>query len=100
MAVSADQDPLFSISYNVANGTEVLSLARFVLSESGGISASDSYELTVYNESDGLIAALGVSDLVIVRSGNITLVAHKTKVDELKSLLKQVGLLKDHEKYF
>ena len=66
----------------------------------GQAALSDSYELTVYNESDGLIAALGVSDLVIVRSGNTTLVAHKTKVDELKSLLKQVGQLKDHEKYF
>ena len=66
----------------------------------GNVALSESYELTVYNESDGLIAALGVSDLVIVRSGNTTLVAHKTKVDELKSLLKQVSQLKDHEKYF
>lgn len=66
----------------------------------GNVALSESYELTVYNESDGLIAALGVSDLVIVRSGNTTLVAHKTKVGELKSLLKQVSQLKDHEKYF
>lgn len=82
------------------------SLERFMEPDSdrnvivGEVALSDSYELTVYNESDGLIAALGVSDLVIVRSGDTMLVAHKTKVDELKSLLKEVRKLKDHEKYF
>jgi len=34
-----------------------------------------------------LIACLGISDLVVVRSGDITLVAHKTKVNQIKELL-------------
>ncbi|MCK4633187.1 MAG: mannose-1-phosphate guanylyltransferase, partial [candidate division Zixibacteria bacterium] len=42
----------------------------------------DTYETTVYNNSDGLVACLGVADLVVVRCGDVVLVAHKTKVDE------------------
>ncbi|MFQ5606889.1 MAG: mannose-1-phosphate guanylyltransferase [Candidatus Zixiibacteriota bacterium] len=82
------------------------SLERFIEPDSdrnvviGGAALSDSYELTVYNESDGLIAALGVSDLIIVRSGETTLVAHKTKVDDLKGLLEQVSKLNNHERFF
>jgi len=49
--------------------------------------ALDSYETTVYNDSDGLIACLGVSDLVVVRSDNITLVIHKTKADQVRDIL-------------
>lgn len=60
----------------------------------------DSYECTVYNEGDGLIATLGVSDLVIVKSGDLVLVAHKTKVDNIKDLLKEIGERDDAEKYF
>lgn len=47
----------------------------------------NSFETTVYNESPGLVACLGVSDLVIVRSGDITLVANRTQVGDLKKLL-------------
>ncbi len=47
----------------------------------------DTYETTVYNDEEGLVALLGVSDLVVVRSGDITLVAHKTKTGEIKKLL-------------
>lgn len=66
----------------------------------GATELSDSYELTVYNEGDGLIAALGVSDLVIVKSGDLVLVAHKTKVENLKELLAQIGERDDSDKYF
>ncbi len=51
----------------------------------------DSYETTVYNEADGIIACLGVSDLVIVRTDNITFVAHKTEVDRVKEILAELG---------
>jgi mannose-1-phosphate guanylyltransferase len=56
----------------------------------------DTFETTVYNDEDGIIACVGVSDLVIVRSSNITLVAHKTRVGEIKELLAR--LAKDDEK--
>ena len=37
-----------------------------------------------------LIATLGVEDLVIVREGNVTLVAHKNRTQDIKKLLKQI----------
>lgn len=59
----------------------------------------DAYETTIYNDSQGVIAALGVSDLVIVRSGDITLVAHKSKVTEMKALLAKVTERADGKQY-
>jgi len=51
----------------------------------------DSFETTIYNNEDGIIALLGVSDLVVVRSDNITLVVHKSKLGEMKELLNKIG---------
>ena len=51
----------------------------------------DTYETTVFNSGDGLVTCLGVADLVVVRSGDVVLVAHKTKVDELKKVLNKLG---------
>jgi len=53
----------------------------------GRAALSDSYETTVYNDSDGVIVALGVSDLVIVKTNDIVLVTHKTKADDIKKIL-------------
>jgi mannose-1-phosphate guanylyltransferase/mannose-6-phosphate isomerase len=50
----------------------------------------DTFETTIYNDSKGIISALGVSDLVIVRSNDITLVVHKTKLDQIKDLLAKI----------
>ncbi len=66
----------------------------------GAAVLADSYELTVYNEGQGLIACLGVSDLVVVKSDDLILVAHKTKVGEIKQLLARIGERDDSEKYF
>lgn len=62
----------------------------------GDVISLETFETTVYNDTDGLIATLGLSDLVIVRSGDITLVAHKTKLDQIKDLLAK---LKEDERY-
>jgi len=51
----------------------------------------DTYETTIYNDCPGIIATLGVSDLVVVRAGDITLVAHKTRLGDLKKLLEDIG---------
>jgi mannose-1-phosphate guanylyltransferase len=59
----------------------------------------DTYETTIYNDSQGIIAALGVSDLVVVRAGDITLVAHKTRLNDLKKLLKDIGENETTRKY-
>ncbi|MEW5796481.1 MAG: mannose-1-phosphate guanylyltransferase [Candidatus Zixiibacteriota bacterium] len=59
----------------------------------------DTFETTIYNDSPGIIAALGVSDLVIVRAGDITMVAHKAKLSDLKKLLQDIGENDDTRKY-
>ncbi len=66
----------------------------------GNAVLEDSYELTVYNEGEGLIACLGVSDLVVVKSENLVLVAHKTKVSEIKRVLAKIGERDDADKHF
>lgn len=42
------------------------------------------------SNSDDLIATIGLQNLVIVRDGNITLVAEKSRIQEIKTLLKQL----------
>lgn len=43
------------------------------------------------SEDDHLIAAIGVSDLVIVHSADATLICHKSQIDRLKDLLDEIG---------
>ena len=59
----------------------------------------DSYETTIYNESNGIIVALGVSDLVVVKTDDIVLVAHKTKTDEVKKILVEMAADENLKKY-
>jgi mannose-1-phosphate guanylyltransferase len=56
----------------------------------GSVLLHDSFEVTAVNSGDGLIATLGVSDLVIVKTSKAVLVASKTKVDEMKALLERL----------
>jgi mannose-1-phosphate guanylyltransferase len=62
----------------------------------GSAKVSGSFETTIYNEDGGIIVALGVSDLVMVKTDNIVLVVHKTKTGEIKKVLKE--LAEDPEK--
>ncbi len=57
------------------------------------------YETIIYNDSDGLIATIGVSDLIIVRTDNIVMVAHKTQIGDIKRLLSKFGGDDKLEKY-
>ncbi len=59
----------------------------------------DTFETTVYNDQEGLIACIGLADLVVVRSDNITFVAHKTKVGQVKELLAALSKSDDWKKY-
>ena len=59
----------------------------------------DTFETTVYNDSDGIIACIGVSDLVVVRSTDITLVVHKTKTGDVKQLLARLAKDDAKKKY-
>jgi mannose-1-phosphate guanylyltransferase len=65
----------------------------------GQVKTIGTYETTIVNDSEGIIAALGVSDLVIVRTNDIVFVAHKTRVQEVKNLLAELTRDKETEKY-
>jgi hypothetical protein len=58
-----------------------------------------SYENTVVNNDNGVIVGLGVSDLVVVKAGEIVMVAHKTRVGDIKELLAKIAADKNYEKY-
>jgi mannose-1-phosphate guanylyltransferase len=47
----------------------------------------NTYETTIYNDDDGIIVSLGVSDLVIVKTKGIVLVAHKAQANDVKKIL-------------
>ncbi|MCK4856928.1 MAG: mannose-1-phosphate guanylyltransferase [candidate division Zixibacteria bacterium] len=65
----------------------------------GKVLLHDSFEVTAVNSSDSLVTTLGVSDLVIVKTDAAVLVAHKTRVNELRSLLERIREDKDLEKF-
>jgi mannose-1-phosphate guanylyltransferase len=65
----------------------------------GNVKTIGTYETTIVNDSEGIIATLGVSDLVIVRTNDIVFVAHKTRVQEVKNLLAELTQDKETEKY-
>jgi mannose-1-phosphate guanylyltransferase len=59
----------------------------------------NTYETTIVNDSKGIIATLGVSDLIIVKTDEIVFVAHKTKVQDVKDLLRELSGNREWEKY-
>ena len=65
----------------------------------GQVAAFDSYENTIYNVDGGLVAVLGVSDLVIARVGDVVMVAHKTKLERLKEFLATISEKEDLKKF-
>jgi len=65
----------------------------------GDVILEESFENIVVNDADGVIACLGATDLVIVRTGEIVMVAHKTRVADVKDLLATLGNDKKYEKY-
>lgn len=59
----------------------------------------DSFETTIYNDGAGLVATLGVSDLIVVQANNITLVAHRTRSQDIKQLLAKLHESEEYRKY-
>jgi mannose-1-phosphate guanylyltransferase len=59
----------------------------------------NSYETTIFNDNKGIIVSLGVSDMVIVKTDDIVLVAHKTQVNEVKQVLKDLAEDKNLKKF-
>jgi mannose-1-phosphate guanylyltransferase len=65
----------------------------------GNVLLDGSYENIVVNDDEGIIVGLGVTDLVIVRAGEIVMVAHKTRVGDIKDLLVKLAADEKYEKY-
>lgn len=61
--------------------------------------AQSTFETTIYNDSDGIVVCLGLSDLVVVRSGDVTFVVHKTRTGEIKDLLAKLNERDDTRTY-
>ncbi len=57
----------------------------------GDVVARDTVNSIIISDDGGLIATLGVHDLVVVHSGKATLVARKDQLDKLKSLVEGLG---------
>jgi mannose-1-phosphate guanylyltransferase len=58
-----------------------------------------SYETTVVNEGEGLVVAFGVSDLVVVKAGDLVLVAHKARVADLKEVTERLAADPNFKKF-
>lgn len=65
----------------------------------GDAKISDTFETTIYNNGSGIIVSLGVSDLVVVKTEDIVLVAHKTKVNDVKKVLAELSSEEDFKSY-
>jgi mannose-1-phosphate guanylyltransferase len=65
----------------------------------GDALAVDSFECILASEGKGLIATLGVSDLVVARVGDCVLVAHVSRTQELRKLVEKLGEREDHKDY-
>ncbi len=64
----------------------------------GNVLALDTFDSLLIGDQDGVLAALGVSDLIIIKTAKRVLVAHKTKAQEVKKLvekMKEEGKFKD-----
>ena len=53
----------------------------------GPVHAVDTTNCIIVSDGEGLVATLGVDDLVIIQSGGATLVARKDQLDKLKGLV-------------
>jgi mannose-1-phosphate guanylyltransferase len=63
----------------------------------GEVVLESSFENTVVNDrEEGLIVGFGVSDLIIVQTGKIVMVAHKTRANDIKELLSK---FEENERY-
>lgn len=65
----------------------------------GAVETMDCHGGIVISNGDRLTAVLGLDDVVVVQSGNATLVCPKSRAQDLKKLVRQIGLRPDGAKY-
>jgi mannose-1-phosphate guanylyltransferase len=57
----------------------------------GDVIAQETTDSIIISDDGGLIATLGLDDVVIVQSGKATLVARRSHLDKLKGLVEGLG---------
>ncbi len=57
----------------------------------GHVVARDTRDSIIISDDGGIVATLGVDDLVVVHSGKATLVARKDRLDDLKELVESLA---------
>ena len=65
----------------------------------GGSLAVDSYDCILAGEGPGLIATLGVSDLIIVRTERCVLVAHASRAQDVRQVVEKLAGRPELKKY-
>lgn len=58
-----------------------------------------SFNMTVYNETTDLVCLMGVSDLVVVRTDNVTFITHKSRLDDMRDVIDQLKSDERYQKY-
>ena len=57
----------------------------------GDVLAHETKNSIIISDDGGLIATLGLDDVVVVQSGQATLIAHRSQLDKLKGLVESLG---------
>jgi mannose-1-phosphate guanylyltransferase len=66
----------------------------------GNVMLDSSYENTIVNRSpDDIVVGYGITDLVVVKADNVIMVAHKTKVNDIKELLSKLEHDENYSQY-
>jgi mannose-1-phosphate guanylyltransferase len=65
----------------------------------GDALAVDSYECILASEGQGLIATMGVSDLIVARIGDCVMVAHVSRAQEMRKLVEKLGEREEYKEY-
>jgi len=61
--------------------------------------AKDSFECILANEDGGVIATLGVSDLIVARKANCVLVVHVSRAQDVRDLVEKLAEIPDMKLY-
>ena len=100
----ADNVAVVQASFDWDDVGSWLSMERFQEEDKmGNVVRGDAVNLNTENSivvcDDGLVATLGVSNLLIVRTGNATLVCQKDRVGEIGKLVEEIGLNQKFRKF-
>jgi mannose-1-phosphate guanylyltransferase len=100
----ADNVAVVKASFDWDDVGSWLSMERFLQEdEMGNVVRGDAVNLNTENSivvsGDGLVATLGVSNILVVRTGNATLVCQKDRVGEIGKLVEEIGSKKKFRKF-